>query len=442
MQIAAPILQSERIDILDSLRGIAVLGILLMNIPYFALPSPAQFWDLVVLNELGTINEKVWLVVTGVLNGTMRALFCVMFGAGIILFTERQEKKSSSVLSADYYHRRHLWLIFFGLIHCYVLLWPGDYLFLYGCCGLLLFTFRRLSAKGLLIAAAVCFLCMITRENVDLNRNKKVISVGEQIQAIDTTVTKLSINQKEKLGAMIAFKNRSTVESRKKEMENNLRKVRGNYSDFYKYWSDFGFSIVTSMLYSRIWDLLSFMFIGMAFYKNGMLTGNVPAKIYWLMLFVGLGAGILLSWAEIKLMLQHEFNRFEYTKAVRFSFTEVSRVFRSLGIFAMIMLLFKSGWFKWFFALMKPVGRMAFTNYVTQSVFMGLFFYGIGFGMFGKLQRFEIYYVVGITWVIQIIWSHLWLRYFQFGPFEWIWRQLTYWKQIPLKQTDRSNPAG
>src|SRR5687768_9495165 len=153
MQASTPILQNERIDILDSLRGIAVLGILLMNIPYFALPSPAQFWDLVVMNEMGTINEKVWLVVTGVFNGTMRALFCVMFGAGIILFTTRQEKKNSGVLSADYYHRRHLWLILFGLIHCYVLLWPGDYLFLYGCCGLLLFTFRRLSAKGLLIAA-------------------------------------------------------------------------------------------------------------------------------------------------------------------------------------------------------------------------------------------------------------------------------------------------
>ena len=84
---------------------------------------------------------------------------------------------------------------------------------------------------------------------------------------------------------------------------------------------------------------------------------------------------------------------------------------------------------------------MAFTNYVTQSILMGLFFYGIGFGMFGKLQRFEIYYVVGITWIIQIIWSHLWFRYFQFGPFEWAWRQLTYWRRFPIKQTGRSSPV-
>lgn len=436
MEAAIPVLPKERIDILDSLRGIAVLGILLMNIPYFALPSPAQFWDLVVMNEMGTINEKVWLVITGVLNGTMRALFCIMFGAGIILFTQRQEKKTPTVLSADFYHRRHLWLLFFGLIHCYILLWPGDYLFLYGCCGLLLFTFRRLSVKGLLIAALVCFLCMITRDNVELYRAKRVISMGERIEKIDTTVTKLSVDQQEKLDKMTSFKKKSKVESRKEEMKHSLRKVRGNYSDFYDYWSEFGFYIVTTMLYVEIWDLLVFMLIGMAFFKSGVLTGNVRTRVYWLMLILGLGIGVALGAIRIQNMLQYEFNKFDYTKAVSFEFSEISRVFRSIGIFGLIMLLYKSGWFKWLFSLFKPVGRMAFTNYVTQSILMGLFFYGIGFGMYGQLQRYEIYYVVGITWVIQIIWSHLWFRYFQFGPFEWMWRQLTYWKRFPIKKTD------
>ena len=90
--------------------------------------------------------------------------------------------------------------------------------------------------------------------------------------------------------------------------------------------------------------------------------------------------------------------------------------------------------FKLFFALMKPVGQMAFTNYLMQSFMCGLFFYGIGFGMFGKLQYYEIYYVVAAVWVIEIIWSHLWLRYFKFGPLEWIWRSLTYWKMQPMRR--------
>ena len=117
---ATPVLGNERIEILDSLRGIAVLGILLMNIPYFALPDPVQLYDLAVLNEIGTINQKVWLVITWILNGTMRALFGLLFGAGIILFTERQEKKIPGPRSADYFIRRQMWLMLFGLINFYV----------------------------------------------------------------------------------------------------------------------------------------------------------------------------------------------------------------------------------------------------------------------------------------------------------------------------------
>jgi uncharacterized protein len=99
------------------------------------------------------------------------------------------------------------------------------------------------------------------------------------------------------------------------------------------------------------------------------------------------------------------------------------------------MLMYKSGWFKWFFALMKPVGQMAFTNYLMQSLVVGLYFYGIGFGNFGKLERHEIYYVVGIVWLVEIIWSHLWLAKFRFGPLEWAWRSLTYWKAQPIRKS-------
>jgi uncharacterized protein len=102
------------------------------------------------------------------------------------------------------------------------------------------------------------------------------------------------------------------------------------------------------------------------------------------------------------------------------------------------MLLYKSGWFKWLFALTRPVGQMAFTNYLMQSVLCGLFFYGFGLGMIGKLQRYELYYVVAAVWIIEICWSHLWLKYFRFGPLEWSWRSLTYWKIQPLKREIKS----
>jgi uncharacterized protein len=100
------------------------------------------------------------------------------------------------------------------------------------------------------------------------------------------------------------------------------------------------------------------------------------------------------------------------------------------------MLLYKSGLFKWLFAILRPVGQMAFTNYLMQSLMCALFFYGIGFGMYGKLARHEIYYVLAAVWAIQIIYSNIWLHYFRFGPLEWLWRSLTYWKKQPFRKNN------
>lgn len=152
------------------------------------------------------------------------------------------------------------------------------------------------------------------------------------------------------------------------------------------------------------------------------------------MTIVGLGVGLTVSWFRIHELVEANFNRFEYTKQVWFSSYELSRTFRSIGILGLIMLLYKSGLFKWLFALLRPVGQMAFTNYLLQSLLCGLFFYGVGLGKYGQLQRHEIYYVVAGVWALQIIYSHAWLRYFRFGPMEWAWRSLTYWKQQPFKK--------
>ena len=431
---AAPVSQQERIVILDALRGIAILGILLMNIPGFGLPKPAAYGDLAVMNELGTINQQTWFYVDWIFEGTQRALFSILFGAGIILFITRQEKKVGNLEPADNFFRRQLWLLVFGLFNAYVLLWFWDILFHYACCGMILFAFRKLSPKMLIIAAGVCLLLMMLRENTDLYRDKSKIHLGALVARIDTTKTKLTDKQKEQLEAMTGLKEKASLESRKKEMENSLDKVRGSYAEFYEYQSERSLFMETVFFYMGIWDLLLFMFLGMAFYKNGVLIGNAPLKVYWFMFFIGIGVGLLLSWFRLQPLLEYQFNNFVYAKNVKIELYEISRAIRSIGIFGLIMLLFKSGWFKWLFSLMRPVGQMAFTNYLMQSLLAGLFFYGVGFGMFGKLQRYELYYVVAAIWILQIIYSHIWLKYFRFGPLEWLWRSLTYLKKQPLRK--------
>jgi uncharacterized protein len=429
---AAPVAQNERITILDSLRGIAILGILLMNIPGFALPDPVLY-DPSILGESGA-NFKTWYFIEWFMEGSQRGIFSMLFGAGIILFISRQEKKTEGLWPADYFFRRQLWLLVFGLFNAFVLLWFWDILFHYACIGMIAFTFRRMSPKALIVGAVLCLVMQTARENVDYYRDKKMIAKGEAIAKLDTTVKKLNDKQKEQLGAMTEFKEKLGKEARLKKMKKNLEIVRGDYSDFYNYQSGKSLEGEFYYTYFGLGDILLFMLLGMAFYKTGILTGTASTKIYWWLCIGGLGVGLVLSYLRLQPQIDYKFNRFEIVKNVWFEYYEISRTFRAIGIFGLIMLLYKSGLFKWLFALMRPVGQMAFTNYLMQSLLVGLFFYGVGFGYYGKLQRFEIYYVVGATWVLEIVWSHIWLRYFRFGPLEWCWRSLTYWKLQPFKK--------
>lgn len=441
VSFAAPVEQTERLVILDSLRGIAILGILLMNIPGFGLPYIAAF-DLSILNELSGPNFKAWLFIDGIMEGSMRGLFSMLFGAGMILFISRLEKKNQGMVPAEIYFRRQIWLLFFGLMNTYIFLWFWDILFMYGICGMLLFVFRRLPAKGLFVAAGVCLLLTTIRENRDLYKAKSEIRQGEQIALLDTTTTKLTDTQKEKLTTMHGLKERASTESKKKLYEKQLRHGRGSLSEVYEQNSVWGAKGHTSVLYYFfIWDVLTFMFLGMGFFKSGILTGQHPAKTYWWLMIAGLGIGFVLSWVRLTELVHYKFDSFLKAKQAHLDFYELSRFFRSVGIFGLIMLLYKSGWFKWLFNLMRPVGQMAFSNYLMQSIICGLIFFGVGFGMYGHLQRYELYYVVGAVWIFQIIFSHIWMRYFRFGPFEWLWRSLTYWKVQPIKKANVDNMA-
>ncbi|MEO6731853.1 MAG: DUF418 domain-containing protein [Ferruginibacter sp.] len=434
---ATPITPQERIVIIDSLRGIALLGILLMNIPYFSLPFPAAD-NLTLNNELGTANQKVWYFVNWFLEGSQRAIFSMLFGAGIILFITRLEKKVEGMMTAEYFIRRQLWLLFFGLVNAFVLLWPGDILFQYAICGIIAFAFRRLPAKALLVGAFICLVLMTARENVDMVREQHKISKGEAVAKLDTTKVKLTDQQKEELGAMTALKEKFGSESQLKEMKKNLRQVRGSYEEVYQNLSNVSAKLEFFYTYYGLWDVLSFMFIGMAFYKSGVLLGTAPTKVYWLLFVVGLGIGLVISYFRLQPLFVAKFNRYEYIKNAYAEYYEISRTFRSVGIFGLIMLLYKSGLFAWLFKVMRPVGQMAFTNYLMQSFICAMYFYGFGWGMFGHLQRYEIYYVVAAIWLVEIIWSHVWLRYYRFGPLEWLWRSLTYWKIQPMKRTSSS----
>lgn len=238
-----PVTEQERITILDSLRGIAILGILLMNIPGFGLPEPLCYGDLSVLgNYQGTMNFKAWYYIEMTVAGTQRALFSTLFGAGIILFISRKEKTGEASMPVEYFVRRQLWLLVFGLFNAFVLLWFWDILFQYAICGMLIFTFRRLSPKNLIIAAVICLCLQTVRDNVTYYRQRSNLLQGEMLAKKDTSTIKLTDDEKAKVTAMTGFKEKSTIDAKKKTMEKSIRKVTGSYADFYEYQSERSFN--------------------------------------------------------------------------------------------------------------------------------------------------------------------------------------------------------
>jgi uncharacterized protein len=432
VQVISPTAEKDRISILDSLRGFAILGILLMNIGSFALPGISH--DPVVLSETG-INYYTWYFVELVPAGTQRALFSMLFGAGIILFVRSAEKKVEGIRAADYFFRRQLWLLVFSLFDVFVLLWMGDILLDYALFGMLIFTFRNLSPKALFVCAAFSLLFMLARENRDLYQRKSIIERGEAIAQMDTSLIKLNPSQKEVLGRMEQLKKRSLPEVRLERTRDMQFKVGGSsYGDLYEFRTNQYVDSLVQYVFFDLWDVLLFMFLGMAFFKTGILTGKASARLYALMGFGGLGIGIFLTYLFLQPHINSGFNRFEYLKSVDMEYYQLGRALRSIGIFGCIMLLYRSGLFNWLFAFMRPVGQMAFTNYLSQSLICGIIFYSVGFAMYGKMERYEIYIIVAAIWIFQIIFSNIWLKYYRFGPFEWAWRSLTYWKRQPMKR--------
>lgn len=430
----APINQPERIFIIDSLRGIAVLGILLMNISGFGIPSVINE-DPSLLNETG-LNYYCWYIFGhGIFEGSFRSIFSMLFGAGTIIFISRLEKRTEGQIPTEMYVRRQLWLLLFGLFNAFILLWYGDILFHYAICGVVLIAFRSMPARHLLIASVVCLLLLTVRSNIDFYKDKKVIERGELVETKDTTKTKLSYNQKAMLSAMEALKIKSGQAAKKEKLEEELKQYRSSYSNLYTFQSNRSLDAETyGMYYFHFFDVLVFMFLGMAFFKLGILQGEAKTSVYAWMAAIGLLIGLPLSRLYLQPFMEFHFNTFEVLKQRSFEFYELQRFIRAIGVYGLMMLIYKSGMINWLFVLLQPVGQMAFTNYLSQSLLCGLFFYGVGFGMFGKLQRFELYYVVVIVWFIQIAVSNIWLRYFRFGPFEWLWRSLTYWKIQPFKK--------
>lgn len=176
-----------------------------------------------------------------------------------------------------------------------------------------------------------------------------------------------------------------------------------------------------------VWDILSFMLIGMAFFKLRIFHGERTNTFYLLMLLVGYAVGLSVNYYETRLLLDSNFDAIITSQADQTY--QIGRLFTTIGHVGLFMLFIKSGILGFLQRALAAVGTMTLTNYLMHSIITSIIFYGFGFSMFGRLQRFELYYIVGGIWIFQLIVSPIWLKYFQYGPMEWLWRSLTYQKR-------------
>jgi uncharacterized protein len=433
VNFVAPISQKDRILFLDCIRGMALLGIIIMNIT--AQGQAFQLYDTMDLwLPLTGYNYYAWAIESFFFEGTMRGLFSILFGAGALLLINRLQKNNSGLAPADIYYRRVMWMIVFGLINAYVLLWPGDILYPYGVAGLFLFPFRNFSVKQLLVASFLVLSIATYKEYTFLHTRKEVIIQGRAAEALSTKNAKLTDEQKEFLGKWSDLKKNGSRDSIPARLAEEEKKIVGkNYAQIFKQYAKVNTRIQSIGFYTfNIWDMLIFFFIGMALFKNGFITGNQSNKVYVITAILGTGIGLWLNYIHLSLNYSVQFDLIKYTEKAYVELYELRRVFQTLGYLSILILLYKVTPFKKIFAIFAPVGQMAFSNYLSQSIITSIVFYG--FGLFSKLQRYELYYVVGSIWVFQIIFSHIWLHYFRIGPLEWIWRSLTYWKKQPLRK--------
>ena len=400
----SPISLKERIEILDVLRGLAVCGILIGNMQWFSgygMMPPA----LALQSPLA--DRITHFLVHFFVEGKFYSIFSFLFGFGFALQIARAEERGD--LNASLFKRRLFWLLVIGVLHAY-LLWAGDILSIYAVMGFALILFRKKTNGALLKwAAAMLVIPILTYI---------LIYILFVAFVPPEAVAKLDAGQIDLWNQAVAKVLQSSYPQIITDF--NLNYILGRYA-----------SLILQM---RLPKILAMFLLGFYAYRLGFfqdLSSHRPfirrVLIYGLVLgLVGNISFAALAGAEAV---------FPPSLAGIVGVITYAFGVPALALFfiALVATLWQKAVPRRLLAFLAPVGRMALTNYLLQTVICVLIFYGYGFGQFGRVgARTATLIALGI-FLFQILMSELWLKYFSYGPMEWIWRQLTYRQRLSIR---------
>lgn len=412
-QSAGPVTAKERIISLDLLRGVALLGILPMNIQAFSMIA-AAYMNPTAYGDFHGANYWVWYFCHLLADEKFMTIFSMLFGAGIFLMTSHVEAAGRK--PAPLHYRRMGWLILFGLMHSY-LLWYGDILVCYGLCGMLAYCYRKMSPRKLIVHGLV-FIAVAS-----------ILFVWMSWALPKMPVAKTEFMRQGIWEPTPAMKAHELAAYRSGWLGEMGQRVNDSLTDE-----------VSGFIYLAFWRVEGCMLIGMALFKLGVFSAKGAAKLYWTFI----AAAVFVGFPVIMYGVHHDIAAgWEFRQAffIGNQYNYWASMLVSLGWIGVTMLVYQAPTLRLFTKPVAAVGRMAFSNYIFDTVVCTTIFYGFGFGMFGKVSRVTQIEIVVAIWIAQLILSSIWMRYFQFGPLEWLWRSLTYWKRQPFRKVPQAAGA-
>ncbi|MBX3410638.1 MAG: DUF418 domain-containing protein [Phycisphaeraceae bacterium] len=429
-----PLEAAERSQALDTLRGVALLGILTMNIMTFALPlasygNPVSEVLAKYAGPFEGMNVVVWALQYVVFNTKMMNIFSMLFGAGLIVLSLRASSRAVSL--AGLYYRRVGWLILFGLFHAYFI-WFGDVLFMYGVWGLLLYPCRNFRPRTLYTLGGVSLVVSVligAALGGALLLFRTVAMEALAAQEAGKELTQEQTNMIAQWQETLRQLNPSA-----EQVEQEVQAVRGGALSAFKHNASMAFFLQLMMLFMGYgFHILGMMLIGMGLMKQGVFTASRSSRFYIMLTAIGYGIGLPIviygGWSGVQA-------GFDPVREMLYGMhiNAVGGVAVALGHVGAIMLFCQSGALPALRARLAAAGRMALTNYLSQSIICTFIFFGWGLGFFGTLHLKWLMLVVLAVWALQLTWSPFWLARFRFGPAEWLWRSLTYWQRQPMRR--------
>jgi uncharacterized protein len=411
-----------RIATLDIVRGVAVMGILAMNIVAFSMPFQAYMnptaYRLESQADLGS-----WVFSFIFVDGKMRGLFSFLFGASTLLVI--QQARASGESPAKIHYARMFWLLIFGLVHFYFI-WFGDILVMYALTGLILFFFRNLSVRKLILWGLALLILQMT------------LMAGGAWQVHQFAAAMAAPNPDPDIVTAYHGFEEAFGQLSSRQLAENMALFLGPWDGLVQQRLIVqGLEPFTSLTFFLA-ETLAYMLFGMAALKSAFFRGEWPLARYRKWALIGFAITIpayaILAW----LLIRADFS-VPMVFTISLAATTPVRPIMVIAIAATIILLTRRG--GWLVDRIAAAGRAAFTNYLGTSLLMTTFFYGYGLGWYGHLTRIQLWLPVLAVWVIMLLWSKPWLDRYRYGPFEWLWRSLARGRFQPMRKGVSSAPS-